>query len=498
MFSVLGRLANRASCSGAKQFSKDESGTVAIIFALTTLIMLSLVGGAIDYGRAVHARYQIQEAVDSAVLAAARVWQTENDINLAQSKGLMHYNNNKPLTFSSQVSKFTPDFTANTISMEAEGVVPTPFLSLVRQEGYTVGAAAQARLQVGENAGQSVEVSLMLDVTGSMAGTKIADLKLAAKDFIDIVVWQDQSEFTSKVAVVPFSETVNLGTTALANSVRGTLRTGSCLTSSSPCTSTLANLLAGLLPWVFGTPATWYQFPKASGSGTNTFKVSDRCVTERTGSAAFNDDAPNTSSKKVGPGYFSNSNSAGNCGGMTVSTGDAEVNSIQPLTSDKTLLKRRIDKLTTNGGTAGHLGTAWAWYMLSPNWSYLWPSANQPKPYGTDKLQKYAILMTDGEYNTMYCNGAQSKDSQGADINCNATNGQSYTQARTLCTNMKAKGITVYTVGFQIGGSGSTSYQTLQQCASSPDKFFNAEDGTELRLSFRAIALEVAKLSLSQ
>jgi Flp pilus assembly protein TadG len=485
--------------SSLNAFSRDESGAVAIIFALTMVVVLSLVGGAIDYGRAVHARYQIQEAVDSAVLAAARVWQTENDINLAQEKGLVHYNNNKPLTFSSQVSKFTPDFTANTISMEAEGVVPTPFLSLVRHEGYTVGAFAQARLDVGQNAGQSVEVSLMLDVTGSMAGTKITDLKLAAKDFIDIVVWADQSEYTSKVAIVPFATTVNVGSTAMANNVRGTLRTGSCLTSSSPCISLLSNLLAGLLPWVFGTPATWYQFPKASGSGTNTFKVSDRCVTERTGAAAYNDDAPNTSSKKVGPGYFSNSNSAGNCGDLIVNTGDAEVNTIQPLSSDKTMLKRRIDKLKEGGGTAGHLGTAWAWYMLSPNWGYLWPSANQPKAYGAEKLQKYAILMTDGEYNTMYCNGAEAKNSNSGDINCNATNGQSYTQARTLCTNMKAKGITVYTVGFQLpSGTSSTSYQTLLQCASSPDKFFNAEDGTELRMSFRAIALEVAKLSLSQ
>ena len=488
-------------------FRRDESGGVAVIFSLTAIVVLSLVGGAIDYGRAVHARYQIQEAVDSAVLAAARVWQTENDITLAQEKGLMHYNNNKPLTFSSQVSKFTPDFTANTISMEAEGEIPTPFLSMVRISSYTVGAFSQAKLQVGANAGQSVEVSLMLDVTGSMcipSCSKINDLKLAAKDFIDIVVWADQSEYTSKVALVPFANTVNVGSTAMANNVRGTLQTGSCLTSNNPCISLLANLLAGLLPWVFGTPATWYQFPEASSNvctgSTCTFKVSDRCVTERTGAAAYNDDAPNTASKKVGPGYLSNSNSAGNCGNnaLVVNTGDAEVNTIQPITSDKTLLKRRIDKLATNGGTAGHLGTAWAWYMLSPNWAYLWPSANQPKPYGADKLQKYAILMTDGEYNTMYCNGAEAKNSNGAKINCNATNGQSYNQARTLCTNMKAKGITVYTVGFQLGGSNSTSYQTLLQCASSPDKFFNAEDGTELRLSFRAIALEVAKLSLSQ
>ena len=197
----------------------------------------------------------------------------------------------------------------------------------------------------------------------------------------------------------------------------------------------------------------------------------------------------------MGSAYLSNSNSAGNCGSMVVSTGDPEVNSIQPLTSDKTLLKRRISKMAHGGGTAGQLGTAWAWYMLSPNWAYLWPAANQPKAYNTDKLVKYAILMTDGEYNTMYCNGAQARNSNSADINCDATNGQAYTQARTLCTNMKAKGITVYTVGFQL--DTQNAIDTLQQCASSPDKFFNAEDGVTLKMAFQAIALQIAKLSLS-
>ena len=48
---------------------------------------------------------------------------------------------------------------------------------------------------------------------------------------------------------------------------------------------------------------------------------------------------------------------------------DTEVNSIQPLTNDTAMLKRRIDKLQTGGSTAGHLGTAWAWYLLSPNWN---------------------------------------------------------------------------------------------------------------------------------
>ena len=379
-------------CDRLPRFSRDESGTVAILFSLTAVVVLAMVGGAIDYGRAVHARYQMQEAVDSAVLAAARVWQMEADIVLAQDKGTIHYNNNKPKMFSSEVASFTPDFINNTISMSATGLVPTPFLSPIGIHTYTVGADATARLDVGENAGHSVEISLMLDVTGSMCEdsptcSKLKALKNAVagdpnvpgdKGLIDIVIWDDQSEFTSKIALIPFSEVVNVGTTALANSVRGTLKTGNCLNSSSPCTS--FGTTETITQWVWGKPATWFRFTRASGSNTNTFKVSDRCVTERTGPSAYTDDAPDTQARKVGSAYLSNSNSAGNCGSMVVSTGDAEVNSIQPLTSDKALLKRRISKMAHGGGTAGQLGTAWAWYMLSPNWSYLWPAPTSPRP----------------------------------------------------------------------------------------------------------------------
>ena len=60
-------------------------------------------------------------------------------------------------------------------------------------------------LAVGANSETNVEISLMLDVTGSMDGQKIDDLKDAAKDLVDIVVWNDQSQYTSKVALAPFS-----------------------------------------------------------------------------------------------------------------------------------------------------------------------------------------------------------------------------------------------------------------------------------------------------
>ncbi len=62
------------------------------------------------------------------------------------------------------------------------------------------------------NPGGDLEIALMLDVTGSMcndgngpctSGTKISALKDAAKKLVDTVVWDDQSKYTSRIAIVP-------------------------------------------------------------------------------------------------------------------------------------------------------------------------------------------------------------------------------------------------------------------------------------------------------
>jgi len=47
---------------------------------------------------------------------------------------------------------------------------------------------------------RNLEISLMLDVTGSMCSpcTKNRRGQSGAKDLIDIVIWDDQSEYTSK------------------------------------------------------------------------------------------------------------------------------------------------------------------------------------------------------------------------------------------------------------------------------------------------------------
>lgn len=54
-----------------RTFLKDHDGAVAVIFAFATLPMVLLIGGAVDYSRAIGARSNLQQALDAGVLAAA-------------------------------------------------------------------------------------------------------------------------------------------------------------------------------------------------------------------------------------------------------------------------------------------------------------------------------------------------------------------------------------------------------------------------------------------
>ena len=143
--------------------------------------------------------------------------------------------------------------------------------------------------------------------------------------------------------------------------------------------------------------------------------------------------------------------------------------------------------------TAGHLGTAWAWYMLSPDWGYLWPNAESiPSAYNAENTMKVAILMTDGAYNQQYCNGVDDDQIEVCDAPDDST-----TQARALCTAMKEDNIVVYAVGFNIANNSSPAV-TMEHCATDSSKYFRPATGAELVEDFREIAQDITDLRLSQ
>ena len=501
------------------------------MFGLAIIPLVALIGLAVDFGRAYKISAQTQSALDAAALAAGRASQTAstNKVAAASMAASAFFNLAKPKDVVSSTLQFSPNSESTAFVVTATSWVRTPFLSVLKYygaKGVAGGAPGSCQSNgfgcvmltttataalcpsaacLGSSGGSNVEVALMLDVTGSMCNpcTKIEALKSAAKDLIDIVIWDDQSEYTAKIALAPFADAVKVST-ALAPQVRGsviqnTKQTAQVLNVSNPSSQPTSQ-------WInFKRPNKGNVGGCKASDDTCDWQISNNCVTERIGAQAYTDASP--AQAPVGKGYFG-TDSGSRC--MVGESNDPDVNSIHPLTSNKTTLKGRIDKLATGGSTAGHLGTAWTWYLLSPNWNYLFPSSSAAGPYsdlsklnsrGMPARRKIAVLMTDGDYNINYCKGVEAKDSdQSPDINCNSENKKSLDQAKELCKALKdplkdkKNLIEVFAVGFQVSNAARSM---LENCATDKAHYYDALDGDGLQAAFRDIALKIVTLRLT-
>lgn len=436
-----------------RRFSTD-GGAVAVQFALLIVPMTITVFGALDVSRASGEKMRLQDALDAATLAAARSTATTDAGVQAVGETVLAAN-----LAASQATLASSSFTIvdSKVVAVARATMPTVVANLWMDGDMTLGADSEVT-----RASNNIEVALTLDVTGSMGGQKITDLKAAAKDLVDLVVQDQQSPYYTKLAIVPYSAAVNVG--SYAASVRGAYTGGTCTTPG--CAS--------------------YRFTNAQGN-SRTFAISN-CVTERKGPDAYTDASP--ASGWLGRNYPASGN-------------PCLASTIMPLSTDRTALKSKIDGLSAAGSTAGHLGLAWGWYMVSPNFASLWPAASRPADYGTAKLLKVVVLMTDGAFNTTYCKGVISQDSgsgsgSSADhINCNAPNGNAFSQARALCDNMKAQGVIIYTVGFDVAND-QNAQDIMTACATDAQHVYLPSTGAALKDAFHAIGQDISRLRISR
>jgi Flp pilus assembly protein TadG len=497
-----------SSVSNVKAFANNNQGNVAMTFGLMIFVMIGFVGSSVDVGRMLLARKQTQEAIDSAVLAGMKAYQNSTSgssatdaINAAQVNykfAVEQSGRGTPAT-NTLIATDTIAFVLqnNNTQMTATGdvTIKTPFIGVATNAfsrgGNMIGTLpvlktdgsenAIAKVAIGSNAGTNLEVSVMIDITGSMCESestvgqgrcgsqgsqKIDVVKTAAKNLVSILVWPDQSTYTSRVALVPFSEAVNLGNTTAATVARGAFLPGSSTTPGSQ------NYQVGN-----------YYYP-----------ISSTCVTERLGSNAFTDSSPVSS--PVGR-YYSPYNRAKN---TTVSQdGSCPTQTpLIPLSNNTATLNSTIDSLSAGGGTAGQMGTAWAWYALSPNFSSIWPNNTPARPYsdltaltakGKPVLRKIAILLTDGDYNTQYCNGVRDDV-----VGCNPNDGSSQSQADALCSGMKAKGIEVYTIGAMVSDNAKAF---LTSCATDSHHYYDATNSAQITQAFMDIAYKLVPPYLS-
>jgi Flp pilus assembly protein TadG len=423
--------------SNIKKFQGDERGSIAIMFGLTAFVLFWCVGLAIDGARAYAVNSRIAAAIDAAALAGARGMRL-NNLTTAETEALTqkYFKVNFEAT-GGDYSMIDPplppvyiDRTAGSVEIVAQAKVPTIFGTIGGIDYMTVSKGSIAVFTSKE-----LEISMQLDMTGSMGEdaitgkfpvtttSKMDELKSATADFIDIMLPDVATGQKVRIGLAPFSSGVNAGD--YYKDVNGNRGTNKCTFERISLTNQATD-----------------DFP----SGQDALKI------------------PSEAQDQNG------------------NNGTCPKAEVIAMTDDKVALKNSISSFEAGGSTAGQLGAAWAYYLLSPNWGSIWPATSKPAAFKDNNTRKIALLMTDGKYNTV-----------GAKWNQDVA---SRKLAKDTCDAMKKDGITIYTIGFKLDDPDAQA--TMQYCASGSDKALLADNGPQLRGVFATIANQITSLRLTQ
>ena len=524
-------------CASLQAWARDRRGATAVAFAIGFAVLAPVSLGVFDIYNSTQQRGKLQDALDAATLYAARSPAvTDAEIDAVGDKAMVA--NLKLIGGATLLgSSFTivGQKVVSSASVNLPAFAPTLFV----HAPVNVGSEVQRAMD-------KLEIALVLDNTGSMAGTKLSTLKTESKKLIDkltAAAARSSDPDALKIALVPFSNTVRVqATTVISGSAYDdVLHSGASIPTwidpeaKNRWSAGRKDIFDGFYtdrftmmrrvgqPWngcveirvqpydvqedapssdkdTKFVPYFWPDEPSTSpyASSFNNYKSDGALPGGMPPSwANYQKVAAKYKGGNINSGTFSSS-------GMTYQKGPNAGCTLQPvirLTRNAASVKTSIDNMNAIGETVIPLGLMWGWHALTPNAPFA-----DGTPYGTPHTRKIVILMTDGE-NTNFDSG-DANDSHygglgfawqrlGALIETMTDTQRTAAidgRLSVLCTNMKAKRIEIYTIRVEVTGGTST---LLQNCASAPDKFFDVQNVATLGVAFDAIAGAITNLRIS-
>ena len=446
-----------------RRFWSDRKGNVAILFALAMIPVMGAMGVAVDYSFANALRTNMQKSLDSAGLALSKMMPlTQDQLNtLGNQFFLANFGTPPPfLTLATQPVTITPS--TGRLDLSVTGTYKPELAGILRIFGggdpnFPIGTTTQVVWGLGK-----VEVVLALDNTGSMSSNnKLTELKKAAHKLIEILKNAASNPGDAKVAIVPFGVHVKLDSATYMNSnlLRWDTNVGECSRSQY---LTKTSCQSNGWTWTSATTSNWTGCIADRDKDTNlNYDVNDTTPNATTDNTKFPRTVGCGSLATVMPlNYNWGTNSNGN--------------------SDQTTLHGKINAMQAVGNTNVTIGLAWAWHMLSSTQMF-----TEGAVYGSADLQKYIILLTDG-------NNTENRFSQT----------ESSINARTsaACDNIKALKdangkpyIKIYTIRV-INGNAAL----LQGCATDLSMYYDVQNADQLTIVFNAIGSQIANLHLSK
>lgn len=361
-------------------FAKDESGALLIFGLMLFTLMLMLGGMAVDVMRHERLRTELQNTLDRAVLAAANLRQT-----LDPEEVVLDYFTKAGLADYLTLAEAEEGLNYRIVNAQAEAETYPYFMHLFGIDAFPAAAASTAEQRISD-----VEIVLVLDVSGSMEGDKIANLKSSAKGFVDFVLGDENSDHIS-ITIVPYAAGVNLPTN-LRSKYNATYQHGiegvNCLQISESLYDSLGISRTEDLPMVAYADSESGTV-RGSSSAQNMY-VSETSTSENSGATPL-----------VRP-----------CGTNSPPEGVTNENNMVRLPSgDPVQIKAAIDELDSDNGTAIMAGMKWGLALIDPSARSIYQElvdegaipaafAERPYDYSQDDTLKVVILMTDGENTT--------------------------------------------------------------------------------------------------
>ncbi len=199
-----------------KRFTRDERGAFAVIFGMIAIVLTAMAGAVVDLVTVDQTRNRVQIALDSAALALQPdIYSKDNDYLMSTALKLVEERVSDPsVTVEMTTSDVSTDVDNGRLYLRAHVTVPMAFIALLGINEMQTSVVSQVTRK-----NLNIEVAMVLDNSGSMAGTKIANLKTAAKCAVNILFYGSctpdagaTKDAHTKIGIVPFTFFVNVGT----------------------------------------------------------------------------------------------------------------------------------------------------------------------------------------------------------------------------------------------------------------------------------------------
>lgn len=529
-------------------FAKSEDGSIIVLSLVLFMLMVTMGGLAVDVMRFDQRRTALQQTLDRSVLAAASMTQ-----GLDADDVVYDYFAKAGMSDNLDWVDVDQGLNYSIITAGASSNMPTFFIdnfNFMQDDAGNVTRSFSVSAESGaEQRISNVEVSMVLDISGSMNGSRINNLRPAAREFVTSVLSTAEPGRVS-ISIVPYNAQVNIGAPMLSAFNVNTTNThtaSACI--ELPDSVFTSNTLSRTTSFKHNAHFDPYYY--TSGSNNMLFNC-----------------PPNT----------------GNSVTPMVQNG----NTVTPMTDSETVLHSAINNLAVGGNTSIDVGVKWGAYLLSrtanPVIQHLVNQnavqskfSGRPLDPAVADVLKVLVVMTDGENTTEYkindpyntgnsniyehkTNGRVSvyfdrtgsydwwwprtntwntvRDSGSTSTSANnnsnynqltwpqvwskysvtyvayhfyglalnqnynnwRNNFMSYvystkdTRLQQICTAAKADNIVVYGIGFEAPTAGRNQ---VRACASTNAHYFDA-DGLEISSAFRAIASNISQLRLTQ